>query len=45
MRGDELGIDAIGLAAKPHRLGIVASVLGIEHIDRDAELVRTASSS
>src|ERR1700680_3175857 len=38
--GDELGIDAIGLAAKPHRLGIVTSVLGIEHVDHEAALVR-----
>ena len=38
--GDELGVYAIGLAAKPHRLGIVAGVLGIEHVDHEAALVR-----
>ena len=37
--GDELGIHAIGLAAQSHRLGIVAGVLGIEHIDHEAQLV------
>ena len=41
--GDELGIHAIGLPAQPHRLGIVAGVLGIEHIDHEAQLVRKFS--
>ena len=37
--GDEPGIDAVGLAAQSHCLGIVARVLGIEDIDHEVQLV------
>jgi hypothetical protein len=37
--GYELGIDTIGLAPQPNRLGIVAGILGIKQEDQKTELV------